>query len=1086
MKKLFAALLSLGCLLACAAAVLPAGTASAQPESGIVLSASAADSVAEGTSPGIYAGSYQYPFADASYYNTTIAVVPIKGKIDDKSVDYTQWPVDPDTNKAKADVPLYSFYKITVSHTEEKKTVTDLVEYRIGLAQCLNTDLDSVPAQHVEVPEFVRNYMDEKKYTEQIADDGEVTVIGSNAYKGAYLKTIDLNGIAYIGKNAFASCPYITEITLPESICNVGEGAFAYSGLKTLAVDCEMPAVPQSLCEGTMLTKITFAHPEMVRQIGASAFKKTPVPAALFDEWAGKDVSNYEVLEVLDSAYEDCTSIKSVNMPDNLVVMQKKVFKGCTSLSEVVIGKNTLSIDAESFANCTALDTIIFNDILMSLGGGVFSGCTSLKKVENMPNTLEDWVAVTATTGYGFGNNMFANCTNLTSVALPTSITKIPEGVFRGCTSLNYVYNADNITRIGNSAFQGCNHLLDAKYPKVEAIESYAFDGCSELKEIVYANCTEIGDFAFRNCASAASFEVGKCASVGKNALEGCIGLKSIKLLSDKYGEYVFKNCSNAETISINCENMVQTPKGMCSGCTALTKLEGDVSNVSIIAASTFENCSALETVNFSSVRIIEQSAFANCTSLKSICMGAITAEDYGDKCFQNCSALNAEVSGDISTIGISAFQNSGITKVDVNGMVGGTVVIKKSAFADCPNLTSASVLSPETAVYSVGDAIFSNCPQLKTVVYAGPIITQSMFKDCTALTDIKIDATTINANAFENCSSLTVVKTKADPSKSIIAKELGNAAFKNCAALTKIHSDMNTTYTGTQQYAGCESLTAAETSVLTAGMFSGCTQLKSVSLPSELNAIPDTVFQNCTSLTEMDLTDMLSIGASAFAGSGLKEVQLENAQTIGAGAFLGCGLLKSIDVSAETVGKQAFANCTQLSDVTVCTTSLGDLAFSGCSALENVKLQNSDSRVLNSIGGNVFSDCAYLTDLVIPGSPEKISTRAFGFVGGKVNPDFLVIGESGSSVQTFAEKNKVAFCAIEDYDPNNRENRTTPGDVDGNGVVSIADAVLLQKYLLGTETDAGKVNAKNADLNKDSKLNAVDLTLLKQKLLKR
>ena len=148
--------------------------------------------------------------------------------------------------------------------------------------------------------------------------------------------------------------------------------------------------------------------------------------------------------------------------------------------------------------------------------------------------------------------------------------------------------------------------------------------------------------------------------------------------------------------------------------------------------------------------------------------------------------------------------------------------------------------------------------------------------------------------------------------------------------------------------------------------------------------------------------------------------------------------------------------------------------------------LQNSDTRVLNNIGTDAFSNCAALTDLVIPGSPATIGYHAFGFTNNKVTEDFLCAGESDSTVKTYADANKVPFCDIKEYDPAERAKRNTPGDVDGNGLVSVADAVKLTKYLLGSDPEPEKLKAGNADLNKDQKINAVDLTLLKMKLLKR
>ena len=56
-------------------------------------------------------------------------------------------------------------------------------------------------------------------------------------------------------------------------------------------------------------------------------------------------------------------------------------------------------------------------------------------------------------------------------------------------------------------------------------------------------------------------------------------------------------------------------------------------------------------------------------------------------------------------------------------------------------------------------------------------------------------------------------------------------------------------------------------------------------------------------------------------------------------------------------------------------------------------------------------------------------------------------------------------------------------GDVNSNGEVRIADAVLLQKWLL-SEGYADIPNWQTADLNGDGILSAADLTILKRKLL--
>jgi rhamnogalacturonan endolyase len=56
-------------------------------------------------------------------------------------------------------------------------------------------------------------------------------------------------------------------------------------------------------------------------------------------------------------------------------------------------------------------------------------------------------------------------------------------------------------------------------------------------------------------------------------------------------------------------------------------------------------------------------------------------------------------------------------------------------------------------------------------------------------------------------------------------------------------------------------------------------------------------------------------------------------------------------------------------------------------------------------------------------------------------------------------------------------------GDVNLDGTVNKADAVMLQQYLLTTGTLSSE-QAAQADLNGDDRLNAVDLSLLKRLLI--
>ena len=87
------------------------------------------------------------------------------------------------------------------------------------------------------------------------------------------------------------------------------------------------------------------------------------------------------------------------------------------------------------------------------------------------------------------GEYTFYNCTSLTSVNIPSSVTEIRNSVFKGCTSLTSVNIPSSVTEIGNSVFYSCNSLTSIKIPSsVTVIDEYAFYGCKGLKSIyIYA-----------------------------------------------------------------------------------------------------------------------------------------------------------------------------------------------------------------------------------------------------------------------------------------------------------------------------------------------------------------------------------------------------------------------------------------------------------------------------------------------------------------------------------------------------------------------------------------------------------------------
>ncbi len=128
---------------------------------------------------------------------------------------------------------------------------------------------------------------------------------------------------------------------------------------------------------------------------------------------------------------------------------------------------------------------------MQNIRTGALSDCTSLTSI-----TIPD--SVTSIESYAF-----ENCTSLTDITIPDSVTSIEEYSFNNCTGLTGITIPESVTNIGESAFSGCISLKSIAIPgNVTDIKSYTFKDCSSLPSIIIPeNVTDIGELSFFNCS---------------------------------------------------------------------------------------------------------------------------------------------------------------------------------------------------------------------------------------------------------------------------------------------------------------------------------------------------------------------------------------------------------------------------------------------------------------------------------------------------------------------------------------------------------------------------------------------------------
>lgn len=127
--------------------------------------------------------------------------------------------------------------------------------------------------------------------------------------------------------------------------------------------------------------------------------------------------------------------------------------------------------------------------------GGVFGYNTAITSF----NELQYFTGLTS-----IGVAAFDDCSNLSSVKIPNSVTIIKESAFFNCISLKSISMPNGITKIENIAFTNCPSLSSVTMPNnLTSIGVGVFDGCTSLSSIEIPNgVTSIGSSVFYNCSS--------------------------------------------------------------------------------------------------------------------------------------------------------------------------------------------------------------------------------------------------------------------------------------------------------------------------------------------------------------------------------------------------------------------------------------------------------------------------------------------------------------------------------------------------------------------------------------------------------
>ncbi len=562
----------------------------------------------------------------------------------------------------------------------------------------------------------------------------------------------------------------------------------------------------------------------------------------------------YTVDIIGEDAFNGCSGITGVNLPNTLLIIENNAFYHC-NISNINIPSSVGVICSGAFIpyNSGIVNSISVSDNVEHIEYGAFQ-CSGYW-FNSKPNGIIYLGKIAYCYKGSFSQNMtlvFADGTKgitsideknnqggsnhperITSVVFPSSLRRIGYGCFEGCANLQSVSFPDSLQDIGPRSFYGCGSLSQITIPR----------------RVLY-----IGEDAFSQC--------GNLSIVNYNAFIASIIGYSIHPHSP------FSGCENLTTANIG-DSVYQIPANLFAGCTHLSTVNMSDSVVQI-GSSAFANTAITTFTIPRNLNSMGNTVFSGCSSLCTIYYNAINFNNLSSYThpFGNASIENIVFGGEVQNIPNYLCYN--MTSLQGFSFPNGLRRIGDYAFYGCTGLSGS--LSLPSHLEHIGSHAFSGCTGLSgSLVLSGNLqyIGSSAFNGCAGFTGgITIPNSTayVGSNSFSYCNGITSVTIGQNV-------DTMGSAFANMANLNSVVYN------------------AIDCSYAT-GAFSGNTNVTNLTIGNTVRRIPEMTIYGLPNIATISIPEGLThIGQNNFSSMAITgDVILPSTLAeIGYGAFTGC-----------------------------------------------------------------------------------------------------------------------------------------------------------------------------------------------------